>query len=141
MPAGSEAAALEGLARRLFAVGQPADGQLWLLAAALVGLAGLGLAAAGPAEAAAAAAAHSRLALGDLAEGDAGFWSNVLRYVSYFFSVLLGTAYVAVRPLLDLFKRPATAILAVGALVGLLAFVKFTVSAMLGVTEPFEYTP
>jgi hypothetical protein len=27
------------------------------------------------------------------------FWSNVGRYGSYFFSVLLGTAYTAIKPL------------------------------------------
>lgn len=75
----------------------------------------------------------------DLAENE-DFWANVLRYVSYFFSVLLGTAYVAFKPILELLKRPTTAVLVVLATVGLYLFVSTTVTAMLGVEE-FEYEP
>ena len=77
--------------------------------------------------------------LGDLGENE-DFWSNVLRYVSYFFSVLLGTAYIAVKPLIELMKRPGTAILVVAGVGSLVWFVSFTVSAMLGMTEPLDYT-
>ncbi|GAB4822131.1 hypothetical protein N2152v2_009177 [Parachlorella kessleri] len=138
-PAGSP---LENLSHRLVASSRPSDGQnLLLLAAALVGVAAL---AAAPGAAVAGGEgyhSHSAQVLFDIAEGEAGFWSNVLRYISYFFSVLLGTAYVALKPLVDLFKRPTTALLALGGIVGLIAFVSFTVNAMLGVTEPFEYNP
>jgi len=133
---------LVDLSHRLVATSRPSDGQnLLLLAAALVGVAAL---AAAPGAAVAGGEgyhSHTAQVLADIAEGDAGFWSNVLRYVSYFFSVLLGTAYVALKPLVDLFKRPTTALLALGGIVGLIAFVSFTVNAMLGVTEPFEYNP
>ncbi len=78
--------------------------------------------------------------LGDLAENE-GFWQNVLRYIQYFFTVLLGTAYVAVKPFFALFKRPVTAIIGIGAVVGLFAFVSFTVSAMLGLSDPVGYEP
>ncbi|EFN54403.1 hypothetical protein CHLNCDRAFT_15860, partial [Chlorella variabilis] len=57
------------------------------------------------------------------------FWGNVLRYISYFFSVLLGTAYIAVKPLIELMKKPTTAVLVVGGLAGLFFFVSFTVQA------------
>ncbi|KAI7840230.1 hypothetical protein COHA_006012 [Chlorella ohadii] len=77
--------------------------------------------------------------LGDLAE-NADFWGNVLRYVSYFFSVLLGTAYIAIRPIIELLKRPGTAVLVVAGIAGLVYFVSFTVQAMLGINEPIEYT-
>lgn len=129
---------LEVLAQRLFAASQPGDSRMMLLAAALVGAAALQTAA--PGMAAAEDYHHHAQLLADVAEG-ADFWSNVLRYVSYFFSVLLGTAYVALKPLADLFKRPATAILGLAGIAGLLAFVSFTVNAMLGVNEPFEYNP
>lgn len=77
--------------------------------------------------------------IADLAENE-DFWGNVLRYVSYFFSVLLGTAYVALKPIVDLLKRPTTAILVILGAAGLYIFVSTTVSAMLGVNE-FEYDP
>lgn len=75
----------------------------------------------------------------DLAENE-DFWANVLRYVSYFFSVLLGTAYVAFKPILELLKRPTTAVLVIGAAAGLYYFVSTTVTAMLGVNE-YGYEP
>ena len=60
------------------------------------------------------------------------FWSNVGRYGSYFFSVLLGTAYTAVKPIGGLLRKPATAAATLAALAALLLFVTSTVSAMLG---------
>lgn len=74
-----------------------------------------------------------------LAENE-DFWANVLRYVSYFFSVLLGTAYVAFKPIVALLKRPTTAILVIAAFAGLYYFVSTTVKAMIGVDE-FVYEP
>ncbi len=74
-----------------------------------------------------------------LAENE-DFWSNVLRYISYFFSVLLGTAYVAFKPVVALLKRPTTAILVIVAFAGLYYFVSATVKAMIGVDE-FTYEP
>jgi hypothetical protein len=57
-----------------------------------------------------------------LAENE-DFWANVLRYISYFFSVLLGTAYVAFKPVVALLKRPTTAVLVIAAFAGLYYFV------------------
>lgn len=65
----------------------------------------------------------------------------MLRYIQYFFTVLLGTAYVAIKPFFELFKRPVTAIIGISAVVGLFAFVSFTVSAMLGLSDPVGYEP
>jgi hypothetical protein len=59
----------------------------------------------------------------------------VLRYISYFFSVLLGTAYTAVRPLSGLLRRPVSAVLTVSGLVLLYLFVSSTVTAMLGINN------
>lgn len=78
--------------------------------------------------------------IADIAENE-GFWQNVLRYIQYFFTVLLGTAYVAIKPFLELFKRPVTAVIGISAVVGLFAFVSFTVSAMLGLSDPVGYEP
>lgn len=61
-----------------------------------------------------------------------GFWQNVFRYQRYFVTVLLGVVWNAVEPLIPLFKKPVTAVALVGLLVGSLAFVTFTMRAMLG---------
>lgn len=76
-----------------------------------------------------------------LATGDSDFWVNVSRYGRYFITVLLGTAYVAVKPVLQLLKRPKTAVAVVLGLVALYLFVSTTVQAMLGVSNPLEYQP
>lgn len=72
----------------------------------------------------------------DLAEGGEDFWSNVVRYGRYFVTVMLGTGYVIVKPLLPLFKKPVTAVLAITGIVGLVTVVKLTLDAMLGISEP-----
>lgn len=77
--------------------------------------------------------------IADLAENE-DFWANVLRYISYFFSVLLGTVYVALKPLAELLKKPTTAVLVVVGVAGLYYFVSSTVTAMLGINE-FDYAP
>ncbi len=66
------------------------------------------------------------------------FWSNVGRYGSYFFSVLLGTAYTAVKPIGGLLRKPVTAVFTLAALAALAVFVTSTVRAMLGVGAEFE---
>jgi ABC-type dipeptide/oligopeptide/nickel transport system permease component len=76
----------------------------------------------------------------DIAE-NSDFWANVLRYVSYFFSVLLGTVYVALKPVAQLLQRPRTAVLVIAAAVLLYLFVSTTVSAMLGLNDLVEYEP
>lgn len=96
-----------------------------------------------PTDAASAAdAAHHHQPLYTVAEGGGEeFWSNVARYVRYFFSVLLGTAYTAVKPLADAFKRPTSAILAISLIIGGSVLLRFTLNAMLGIEEPFVYEP
>lgn len=70
----------------------------------------------------------------DLAENQE-FWSNVVRYGRYFVTVMLGTGYVMLRPLRSMMDRPTTALLAVAGVVGLFIFVKFTLDAMLGLSD------
>lgn len=72
--------------------------------------------------------------LNQLAENE-DFWSNVGRYGSYFFSVLLGTAYTAIKPIGGLLRRPVSAVLTISAIIGLYIFVSTTVTAMLGVNS------
>ena len=54
---------------------------------------------------------------------------------------MLGTGYVMLKPFAALLKRPVTAVLVIGSVVGLFYFVKTTVNAMLGVEDLFEYEP
>ncbi|PRW59460.1 Calcium release-activated calcium channel isoform A [Chlorella sorokiniana] len=139
--AGGSPAATATLLQRLVAGGSLADRSTLLLAAALGGALLFGAAEPAAAADGSTQLAHAAAAqpLGDLAE-NADFWGNVLRYVSYFFSVLLGTAYIAIRPIIELLKRPGTAVLVVAGIAGLVYFVSFTVQAMLGINEPIEYT-
>lgn len=78
---------------------------------------------------------HLSPSISDLAESE-DFWSNLLRYVSFYFSVLLGTAATAARPVVAALKRsPASAagVVAVALVLGI--FVTKTVGAMLGVDD------
>jgi hypothetical protein len=72
---------------------------------------------------------------------DTPIWENLVRYAQYFFSVMLGTAYVMLKPIAQLLKNPVTGILTIIGVVGLFYFIKVTVNAMLGVEDLFEYNP
>ncbi|MBV5261114.1 DUF751 family protein [Synechococcus moorigangaii CMS01] len=63
------------------------------------------------------------------------FFENVLRYPRYMISLILGifiSVFEWLRPLF--FKNKVTATATVGLLVGLLAFLYFTLRAMLGLS-------
>jgi hypothetical protein len=106
-------------------------------AAAVVFIAGTSGGAAHAADLHAGAAQHLQ-PLADLAEGEE-FWGNVGRYARYFVTVMLGTGYVMARPVIELFKKPVTAVLAVIGVAGTAALLKFTLDAMLGISEPVSY--
>ena len=73
--------------------------------------------------------------ISDLADSE-DFWSNLLRYVSFYFSVLLGTAATAARPVVAALRRsPASAAGVVVAALVVGIFVTKTVGAMLGVDD------
>ena len=81
---------------------------------------------------------HSNPVL-DLAE-DESFWANVVAYVRYFFSVLLGTAYMAVKPIQGMMsKNPVSAVAVVAATALLVIWVTTTIKLMIGVDESFTY--
>ena len=75
--------------------------------------------------------------LADLGENE-DFWANMTRYGRFFVTVMLGTATVMVRPLQAMLKRPVTAVVAVVALVGATVFLKVTLEAMLGLSQPLD---
>ena len=78
------------------------------------------------------AAHHAPGVLGDVASND-DFWDNTGRFVRYFFSVLLGTAYVALKPLWDAVKKgPVSALGTVGAIAGSLVLIYTILQTMLG---------
>ncbi|MBW4552893.1 MAG: DUF751 family protein [Aphanocapsa sp. GSE-SYN-MK-11-07L] len=62
------------------------------------------------------------------------FFRNVPRYPRYLISFSLGIFWNLLRPLIPLLKRPLTAIALIGVLVGGLAFISFTLQAMLGLS-------
>jgi len=76
----------------------------------------------------------------NIAEGEE-FWGNVAKYGRYFVTVMLGTGYVMVQPVLQAFKRPVTAVAAIVGIGGGFILLKLVLNAMLGVQEPFDYEP
>ena len=106
------------------------------------GLAAIALLAVGwPAETQAAVQHLHQPETFQVATGEGDFWVNVSRYGRYFITVLLGTAYISVKPVLQLLKRPKTAVAVIIGLVALYLFVSTTVQAMLGVSNPLDYQP
>ncbi|MDJ0677394.1 MAG: DUF751 family protein [Calothrix sp. MO_167.B42] len=61
-----------------------------------------------------------------------GFWNNVLRYIRYFVTTMLGVLLNTFAPLGSLLKSPVTLVALVGLLTGTLVFVTLTLRAMLG---------
>jgi len=60
------------------------------------------------------------------------FFQNVSRYPRYLVSFTLGVLLTFAQPFIPLFKRPATAIATTLLLLSGLAFIAFTLRAMLG---------
>ncbi|MDZ8050510.1 MAG: DUF751 family protein [Aulosira sp. ZfuVER01] len=61
-----------------------------------------------------------------------GFWDNVLRYPRYLITIIFGIFLNTFEPLFPLLKRPVTLIALIGLFFGSLAFITFTLRAMLG---------
>jgi hypothetical protein len=59
-------------------------------------------------------------------------WNNVSKWPLFVLGAILGVFLNAVKPLVPLFKNPVTAIALIGIMVGGVAFVGFTLRAMLG---------
>lgn len=60
------------------------------------------------------------------------FWNTVSKYPVFVFGTILGVFLNAVKPLAPLFRQPTTAIALIGMTLASLAFVGFTLRAMLG---------
>jgi membrane protein insertase Oxa1/YidC/SpoIIIJ len=63
-----------------------------------------------------------------------GFWANVFRYPRYLITIVLGIFLNTFEPLFPFLKRPVTLIALLGLFVGSLAFITFTLRAMLGLS-------
>lgn len=127
-------------ARRVSCEGRQSDTPTGLTSAFLATL--VVLAVGWPAESQAAVhQIHHQPEAFQLATGEGDFWVNVSRYGRYFITVLLGTAYISVKPILQLLKRPKTAVAVIIGAAALYLFVSTTVQAMLGVSNPLDYQP
>lgn len=63
-----------------------------------------------------------------------GFWDNVFRYPRYLVTIVLGLLLNTFEPLFPLLKRPVTLVAILGLFIGGLAFLTFTLRAMLGLS-------
>eukprot|EP01023_Acetabularia_acetabulum_P065468 TRINITY_DN8673_c0_g2_i2.p1 TRINITY_DN8673_c0_g2~~TRINITY_DN8673_c0_g2_i2.p1 ORF type:complete len:185 (-),score=17.68 TRINITY_DN8673_c0_g2_i2:231-785(-) len=83
---------------------------------------------------------HGSQHLFDIAQ-DQPFWSNVLRYMKFFVTVMLGTGTVVARPIQQLLKNPVSAVLFISFVILSLIGLKFTLTAMLGMDEAIDLQP
>lgn len=63
------------------------------------------------------------------------FFENISRYPRYLISLILGIFFAFFGKLAPLFKNPLTATALIGAIIGSLAFLFFTLRAMLGLAS------
>ena len=66
-------------------------------------------------------------ALFDLAGGEVPFWANMVKYARFSISIMVGFAFMFGRPVVNLLKKPQTAVLVIGGLVGGFKFFKWTI--------------
>ncbi|WP_421657537.1 DUF751 family protein [Leptothermofonsia sp. ETS-13] len=59
-------------------------------------------------------------------------WNNVSKWPLFVLGAILGVFFNAVKPLVPLLKNPVTAIALIGLLLGGIAFIAFTLRAMMG---------
>jgi len=146
VPRGGAVAAMAARAGRARGAGGGRGGGLAGPAVLAVGLMAVSLGAAEPALAAAsgntaslhavaAASPSSAREVALLASQDPPFWENMIRYSRYMVTLLAGTGYVILKPLGRFLRSPTTAvpfILGTGLAVYL---IKFTLEAMLGLSD------
>ena len=87
---------------------------------------------------AADADAHARAGgapLFDLAGGEVPFWANMVKYARFSISIMVGFAFMFGRPVVNLLKKPQTAVLVIGGLVGGFKFFKWTIETMSGIND------
>jgi hypothetical protein len=60
------------------------------------------------------------------------FFKNVLRYFTYFITIVLGIATASIEPLMPLLKRPVTAVALITAAISAFIGLTLVLRAMLG---------
>eukprot|EP01025_Chloroclados_australasicus_P043995 TRINITY_DN4732_c1_g1_i1.p2 TRINITY_DN4732_c1_g1~~TRINITY_DN4732_c1_g1_i1.p2 ORF type:complete len:209 (-),score=9.19 TRINITY_DN4732_c1_g1_i1:240-866(-) len=73
----------------------------------------------------------------DLAQ-EQEFWSNVVRYIRFFITVMLGTGTVMLKPIQGILKNPVSAVIFISVVVLAGIGLKFTLNAMLGMDESVD---
>jgi len=71
----------------------------------------------------------------DLAGGEVPFWANMVKYARFSISIMVGFAFMFGRPVVNLLKKPQTAVLVIGGLVGGFKFFKWTIETMSGIND------
>lgn len=74
--------------------------------------------------------------LWSVAGGEVPFWANMVKYARFSISIMVGFAFMFGRPIVNLLKKPQTAILVIGGAYGGYNFFKFTIETMLGMSDP-----
>ena len=71
----------------------------------------------------------------DLAGGEVPFWANMVKYARFSISIMVGFAFMFGRPVVNLLKKPQTAVLVIGGGVGGFKFFKWTIETMSGIND------
>lgn len=74
--------------------------------------------------------------LWSVAGGEVPFWANMVKYARFSISIMVGFAFMFGRPIVNLLKKPQTAILVIGGGYGGYKFFKWTIETMLGMSDP-----
>ena len=74
-------------------------------------------------------------ALWSVAGGEVPFWANMVKYARFSISIMVGFAFMFGRPIVNLLKKPQTAVLVIGGGYGGYRFFKFTIETMLGMND------
>lgn len=74
--------------------------------------------------------------LWSVAGSEVPFWANMVKYARFSISIMVGFAFMFGRPVVNLLKKPQTAILVLGGGYGGYRFFKFTIETMLGMNDP-----
>ena len=87
------------------------------------------------AEAGAALDHDATAQLWQVAGGEVPFWANMVKYARFSISIMVGFAFMFGRPIVNLLKKPQTAVLVFAGGYGGYKFFRFTIETMLGMND------
>ena len=70
-----------------------------------------------------------------MAGGEVPFWANMVKYARFSISIMVGFAFMFGRPVVNLLKKPQTAVLVFAGGYGGYKFFRFTIETMLGMND------